>query len=423
MQKKRSLAFALFISAGVFVLTSCSPKVTGFNQKSGRVETEVIIDGKNFRPIADENTIKFGGIVASDVLKASQNQIIVRVPNGAKTGKISVTTGRGMGDSVEDFTVIREGYALAIGLNRVDPAHYGGWDGSLTGCEPDARDMKDIAIRQGLNAEILLTAQATREAVIGKLNDLAEKLQADDLLVVSYSGHGGQVLDQNGDEADGLDETWCLYNGQLIDDELNAAWAKFKKGIRILVFSDSCHSGTVLKMIKSDFENPSQKRIRELNNRWRELREIPDREKTKIRSILIMKPEPKDAAKVAPGPELISRLVPAEILRSVYQRNREFYVKIGREAPREDATPVKAFAILISGCEDNQTSADLGSNGLFTLMLKQVWNNGEFNGNHLDFHQAIRTKTLAANSGQSPKYYTVGIEDKVFVIQRPYTVK
>jgi hypothetical protein len=423
MLKNKLLLVGLFVLISVLALTSCAPKVTGFNPKSGRVETEVTIDGENFKSQAGENTVKFDGVIATDVRKASKNQIIVSVPNGAKTGKISVTTNRGTGNSDEDFAVIREGYALAIGLNRLDPAHYGGWDGSLTGCEPDARDMKDIAVRQGLNAEILLTAQATREAVIGKLNDLAEKMQADDLLVVSYSGHGGQVLDQNGDEADGLDETWCLYNGQLIDDELNAAWAKFKKGIRILVFSDSCHSGTVLKMMKSDFENPAQSRVRELNNRWREMREIPDQEKTKIRSFLKMEPTPKGAVKVAPGPELISRLASAEVLRSVYQRNREFYTRIGREAPREDTTPVQAFVILISGCEDNQTSADLGDNGLFTFMLKKVWNNGEFSGSHLNFHQAIKTKVVEANSGQSPKYYTVGIEDNVFVMQRPYTVK
>ena len=424
MQKKKSLTFALFISLGIFVLTSCSPKVTGFNPKSGRVETEVTIDGKNFRPIADENTIKFDGIVASDVLQASQSQIIVRVPNGAKTGKISVTTGRGTGDSDEDFEVIREGYALAIGLNGLDPNHYEGWGGILAGCEPDARDMKDIAVSQGLKAEILLTAQATREAVLGKLNDLAEKLQPDDLLVVSYSGHGGQVPDQNGDEVDGLDETWCLYNGELIDDELNAAWAKFKKGIRILVFSDSCHSGTVLKMIKSDYENPSQNRIRELNKAWRELRTLPERENTKLRSILKIKPAPKDATKVAPSTELISRLAPADALRRVYQKNREFYYEIGSKAPREDTTSVNAYVILISGCEDNQTSLDWESNGLFTFMLKQVWNKGEFNGSHLDFHQAIKMKVLEANRGQSPKYYTVGIEeDKVFVMQRPFTVK
>ena len=38
-----------------------------------------------------------------------------------------------------------KGISLNIGLNSVDPKHYGGWDGQLAGCENDANDMADIA--------------------------------------------------------------------------------------------------------------------------------------------------------------------------------------------------------------------------------------------------------------------------------------
>ena len=51
----------------------------------------------------------------------------------------------------------------------------------------------------------------------------------------------------SGDEADKQDETWCLYDGQLIDDELYFELSRFKAGVRILVLSDSCHSGTVTR--------------------------------------------------------------------------------------------------------------------------------------------------------------------------------
>ena len=40
-------------------------------------------------------------------------------------------------------------------------------------------------------------------------------------LIVWYSGHGSYVRDTNGDEADGVDETLYLYDGNLVDDELN----------------------------------------------------------------------------------------------------------------------------------------------------------------------------------------------------------
>ena len=38
-----------------------------------------------------------------------------------------------------------KGISLHIGLNRVDPAHYKGWDGALQGCENDANDLRAIA--------------------------------------------------------------------------------------------------------------------------------------------------------------------------------------------------------------------------------------------------------------------------------------
>lgn len=67
------------------------------------------------------------------------------------------------------------------------------------------------------------------------------------LYVLCHSGHGGQVMDVTGDEEDQLDETWCLYDGQLIDDELYLELSKFAEGVRILVLSDSCHSGTMTR--------------------------------------------------------------------------------------------------------------------------------------------------------------------------------
>ena len=79
------------------------------------------------------------------------------------------------------------------------------------------------------------------------MRSAAKTLQGGDLFFLTYSGHGGQVPDVNGDEADKKDETWCLYDGQLIDDELYFELSKFAAGVRILVLSDSCHSGTVTR--------------------------------------------------------------------------------------------------------------------------------------------------------------------------------
>ena len=342
-----------------------------------------------------------------------------------------------------------KGYALAIGLNKVDPAHYDGWDGALAGCEPDAEVMFAIAKQQGLKAEKLLTADATHDALLARLERYAEELDSGDLLVVSYSGHGGTLPDENGDEqeltpGDLLDETWVLYDGQLLDDELAAAWSKFKRGVRILLFSDSCHSGTVLKCVMSDFGSPPLLRVRELNERWR-----IERRPTLVNPRAILDGAAmQDALRKRPGlrdrigpidrgspdvqppatePEEIAifenRSMPFSTMVATYGKNRDLYRHRGAAAPKESELDIQATVILISGCQDDQYSTDLGFNGLFTWRLNEVWNSGNFAGDHQAFHKAIREKVLASNSSQDPNYKTVGVPNPEFEGEKPYTVK
>jgi len=328
------------------------------------------------------------------------------------------------------------GYALAIGLNQVDPNHYGGWSGNLTGCEPDAEDMRDIAQSRGLTTTTLKTGDATRKAVLDHLDDMAAVMSRGDLLVVSFSGHGGQVPDGNGDESDdGLDETWCLYDGQLLDDELHGAWMKFRPGVRILLFSDSCHSGTVLKMLRMDFESP--KRIEDFESRWRQRRQLLTVNRESIRSVVESHPEllsripsaspgiersddPSEEGK-APPMVYACRAAPPVVLVQTYMQNKSFYRDLGASAPREDNSPLKASVILISGCEDDQSSADLGFNGLFTWTLKQVMEEGDY-ADYYGFHRRIRNRVLDRNSGQCPNLYPIGRRVEEFLAEMPYTL-
>lgn len=341
-----------------------------------------------------------------------------------------------------------QGYALAIGLNRVDPAHYSGWSGQLYGCEPDANDMCKIAVDQRFKATKLLTENATRQKVLDELAALAAKLQSGDLLVVSYSGHGGQVVDHNGDEEDdGLDETWCLYDGQLIDDEVYGAWMKFKEGVRILVFCDSCHSGTAIKMTKADLEDPSPERREELEDASRALivpakldrKTIIDsqafREALKTRDDLRMRFErlprspasPEDAtvrmpAEVEDEEVFVCRAMPYGVTWDTYDKNKAKYTEWGQAAPKE-GDQLMAKVILIAGCEDPQSSADLGHHGLFTWELLQVWDNGSFTGSHEKFRQDIKARVVQQNPSQEPFLFTVGDDPAPFVQERPYTVQ
>src|SRR4051812_45537980 len=90
-----------------------------------------------------------------------------------------------------------KGQALTIGVNSLDPKHYGGWDGKLTACEFDAEDIAEIAEKSGFRVKTLKTSEATSKAVLEQLKAAAESLKTGDLFLLHYSGHGGQLPDGN----------------------------------------------------------------------------------------------------------------------------------------------------------------------------------------------------------------------------------
>lgn len=70
---------------------------------------------------------------------------------------------------------------------------------------------------------------------VGPNSEPASQAADDNTLVVSYSGLGGQSPDENGDEDRGLNDTWCLYDGEMFDDELYGLWSKVFAGVRVAV--------------------------------------------------------------------------------------------------------------------------------------------------------------------------------------------
>ena len=285
--------------------------------------------------------------------------------------------------------------SLHIGLNGVSGAAYGGWTGPLAACEFDANDMAAIAKSKGMQSTVLLTRKGTRANALAGIRRAAKALRAGDLFFMTYSGHGGQVPDTNGDEADKKDETWCLYDGQLIDDELYFELSRFAAGVRILVLSDSCHSGTVT-------------------------REAP--------------PPNTD-------PHMRPKLMPEPVAMRTYREHKAFYDKLQRDVAKAAGRPVvdpdtalaqvaisgrlsaivskfNPAVILISGCQDNQTSMDGDHNGAFTEQLLKTWNNGAFTGNYASFHARIKARMPAS---QSPNLFTLGSAG-VFLSNPPFSV-
>jgi hypothetical protein len=276
----------------------------------------------------------------------------------------------------------KKGLSLHIGVNEVNPRHYMGWTGRLLGCENDARDMQRIADSLGYQSKLLLTKDATIRKVTGAIQDAAAAMVAGDTFFLTYSGHGAQVPDLNGDESlrdlgevgetfDERDETWVLYDRMLVDDELWALWAQFPARSRIFVLSDSCHSGTVTK-------NP----------------EIPW-------AVL--------AGIVAPGAEDVeerrSKRMPLDVEETVVRARRSTYARIEREVPPREAAEVQATVALVSGCADNQTSLDGRINGLFTENLLAVYDEGRFRGSLRALRDLVAARMPAT---QTPNYYVAG---------------
>jgi hypothetical protein len=280
---------------------------------------------------------------------------------------------------------MHRGISVHIGLNYLDKKHYGLEVIPLGTCEQDAKDMQKIAIAQNFKSSfILLSENASREAVKSVIKLASEQLNNGDTFLLTYSGHGGFVPDVNGDEQDNLDETWCLYDGQLIDDELYELWSYFKEGVKIFVISDSCHSGTVARANPNVHESKTDNKIFQ------------------------------------------KKLLSYSIAKEVYLQNRDFYTKIGRDFGA-DESKIKASIKLFAACQDPQVSYTMAfaKNSIFTQKLKEIWDDGKFDGDYNEFFEKIKKEVLALEflpTTQTPNLMNIGKIDKNFDRAKPFQI-
>lgn len=143
-----------------------------------------------------------------------------------------------------------KGISLHIGLNEYDYTAYkkkGLSIRRLPNCTNDAAAYMAIATRFRFNTSSAFDENATWAKVVDAIGLIAQHLEYSDLFFLSFSGHGYQVYDKNGDEEDHFDEAWCLYDRMLVDDDLFELLKLFRPGVRIVVVCDCCHSGTSIK--------------------------------------------------------------------------------------------------------------------------------------------------------------------------------
>lgn len=241
-----------------------------------------------------------------------------------------------------------KGMSLHIGLSKVLEPHYG-WLPILHGAPNDAGYMVELAKKRKFITHTLTNEQASRENVIAIVNDIAASLNDGDLFLFTYSGHGGQFIQTKYTdtiEADGKDETWCLYNEQLIDDEIYKLFTGFKKGVRIVLVSDSCHSGTITR-----------------------------------------------------GGEGINKTIQQSLQNKILKNNLNLYQQRKKEAAT--TLPLGAAVLSLSACSDKQEALDLGFNGAFTTAIKICLQN-EAALSYAQLIQKVNENMAANNFSQQP---------------------
>jgi hypothetical protein len=243
---------------------------------------------------------------------------------------------------------------IVIGLDDVDQSAYADLNlyvPVLKGAENDARDMATL-----LGAQAWLRGpRATRKGVLEAIED-ARCLEPGGMLVIFFSGHGGRIRDSV--YPDGLDSTWCLYDGELLGRELGKEWTAFQSGTKIVVVSDSCHSGTVIRRADSGGR-----------------KEIPR--------------------------EVQDRVIE---LRGAYYET----LQANLPTPAQNASNTHAAVLLLSACKDEETTRDGEPNGEFTAALKTSWNGGAFPGDYDALRGAIQRVLRGKDREQTPMLFSVG---------------
>lgn len=274
--------------------------------------------------------------------------------------------------------------SLHIGLNTLDMQTWGPQK-QLNGCENDAKDMSAVARSRGFSPDVLRTAQATVETVWARMVNASAQLVSGDYFFLTYSGHGSQLKNDarewGEDEPDGLDETWCLYNGHLLDDMLYAALCKFARGVRVFVMSDSCHSGTVTRGAVDLAKSPR----------------------------VSTSPVPTGA---------IAKFLPLEVTQRAFDTHKSVDERSADWPLLPKSKPLaNAKVVLISGCRDHQESLDLGSNGAMTAAFLRIWDNGSYDRNFNHLVEGLQRDL--ESYGQTPDLFAYGWNVQDMVLQVP----
>jgi hypothetical protein len=261
--------------------------------------------------------------------------------------------------------------AVLIGVNR-----YRMPGADLRGCVNDVKNMKSVLTSQyGFKASdigVLTDLAASKKAIQSAIATLVKGARSGDVVLVHFSGHGSNVPDEDGDEADHRDEILCPtdldWKDPLLDDWLRKTFDSVREGVNLTVITDCCHSGSITRAVTPP-DAPMMERYL---------------------------PSPWDLAAVESGRSLRGK-ASDKLHRSTRAARR-----------RSDIVAVpKMTEILISGCRADQTSADAwikGSfNGALTYYLVQTLIQSGGPLTHRELHQKVCAGLKRGDYDQVPQ--------------------
>jgi len=133
-------------------------------------------------------------------------------------------------------------YAIIAGI-----ADYPGSLNDLEYTDDDALDMRDALLQypnwNPSHIQLLLDGSASVQGIYDAIQNVAEIMTRNDILLFYFSGHGTNKTDKAPlDEVDGKDEYLCAYDDGISDDQLSA-WLGTLDTSHVVVMLDTCFSG------------------------------------------------------------------------------------------------------------------------------------------------------------------------------------
>lgn len=163
-------------------------------------------------------------------------------------------------------------YALLVGISKYKDQSLNPIDGCENNVPLLAQTLIDSYGFSKGDVHILLNDQAGKNAIINEFrsylieNARRAKQQGKEAVVLYYfCGHGSQYKDQDGDENDGLDETFVAFDSRtgstpdILDDEIDDLKAELRPlTTNTTLIFESCHSGTGSRGDEGDKEFTSE---------------------------------------------------------------------------------------------------------------------------------------------------------------------